>query len=83
MFEMYVYLKEHWSSPDSSKPSTPQMQEVKVEDKRSACKSSPAATPKTKVEMRKTSTSQAVTNVSAPPKPTSIKKEAQRQVKEE
>lgn len=80
---MYVYVKEYQCSPRSSKPSTPEMQQVKVE-KGSESKRSPAAAEvKTKIEAKQSS-SKANTQVSAPQKPSSVKKEAHhRAVKEE
>jgi hypothetical protein len=82
-YEMYIYVKESQLSPHSSKPNSPQVQQVKVEKKGSVSKSSPAAEEKaTKVEAKQPST-QAGTQVIAPPKPSSIKKEKHIEVKEE
>jgi hypothetical protein len=76
---MYVYVKEYQCSPRSSKPSTPEMQQVKVESKGSESKRSPAAAEsKFKIEAKQFS-SKANTQVSAPEKPSSVKKEAHHQ----
>ena len=82
-YEMYIYVKESQASPHSSKPNSPQVQQVKVEKQSSARKSSPAAEEKvTKVEAKQPST-QAGTQAVAPPKASAIKEEKHTEVKEE